>query len=800
MPQFLAGIQLAISGFFAATATAFGASAATAAAFAAKATAALGYATTTFIINKAVAALEKRGKTGESRGLEVTNTDSAADGRILYGRVRIGGVNVIPPWTSGSSGERLHQVIAHAIHEVDSYEDTYFDQEQISTASITAVTSSATDGQVTGGKYALAAYIRRYTGTTTQNVDYILNAAFGANWTATARGRGIAYSALTYEWGKGKVYTGVPLVTTIIKGKKCYDPRLDTSPGANPTNASYAAWTSNPALCWADYKVSSYGRNVPAAKIDWASVVTAADLCDALVAIPGATTQKRYTCNGMLSSGNDANDNERKLLDAMMGRMAFTSGKWYVFAGAWQTPAAAIQKEDWLSISTIQTSAPRETGRWNGVRVYYVSPDRNWQRVECYPRENDTYKSSDAGERIWIEMEQPLCTNEYESQRKGEMLLRASRNGIKIAGRLPPKFMYLSTWDTVSVTFEELGWSSKTFRVAASTPNPDGSIELALLEEQSTDWADLVAADYDAPSTSTLPTTNPTAPSAPQNFTVTPEYGYLQFAFDQPTVIPSNTHYKLIRAVQSLATPTNTVVWEGTSQRFIHETDPRSPYYWFVQAIANSYQSAYTPNTFGIPAQSFIRPGQLQGAKLNPDAEFYAATQSYWLLTFANSYATPSYAFSPSNGFTSTRGKLTFTMSHDAVITNAFYQIQPKNLGQIPDPSFGDNIFPMIPGRTLVSVCRWRRVTGVSTPIVFSLTAEAYRYFAVGSVVGGGAASISGINVQATPINEWQTSVVTLSVSNSLQNYATFVAAFDGLLFTAGSGQVEVGELSLYMF
>jgi len=356
--------------------------------------------------------------------------------------------------------------------------------------------------------------------------------------------------------------------------------------------------------------------------------------------------------------------------------------------------------------------------------------------------------------------------------------------------------MYLSTWDTVSVTFEELGWSSKTFRIAASTPNPDGSIELALLEEQSTDWADLVAADYDAPSTSSLPATNPTAPSAPQNFTVTPEYGYLQFAFDQPTIVPSNTHYKLIRAVQSLATPTNTIVWEGTSQRFIHETDPRSPYYWFVQAIANSYQSAYTPNTFGIPAQSFIRPGQLQGAKLNPDAEFYAATQSYWLIS--TDVASPNYFFSTLNGFTSTRGKLTFVMSHNEPI--ARYTVRPKNLGQIPDPSFSDNIYPVIPGRTIVALCRYRRITGCSTRVGFYLELEARRYFAVNSFVSGGSGVTFDLEIQQKPLNEWQTTVVSLALTNSLQNYATFRGEFKDDSFGVGSGQVEIGELGLYMF
>ena len=602
MPQFLTAAAQAIASFFFSAATAFGVSAGTAATFAVAATNALAYATNMFLLNKATAALEKRGRTGESRGMEVTVTDSAADGRIIYGRIRVAGVNVIPPWTSGGSGDRLHQVIAHAVHEVDSFEDVYFDQELIPNAAISAVSGGATDGQVTSGKYANAAFIRRYRGTTTQNVDYILSTAFSGSWLSTARGRGIAYTALSYDWGKGKTYSGVPLVTCVIKGKKCYDPRLDTSPGANPTNPAYAAWTANPALCWADYKTSTYGRSVPPSKIDWASVVTAANICAATVSIPGGGTQARYTCNGLLSTGNDTNDNERKLLDAMMGKMAFTNGKWYIFAGAWQSTVATINKEDWLSITAIQTSAPRETGRWNGVRVYYVSPDRNWQRVECYPRENDTYKSSDAGERIWIEMEQPMCINEYEAQRKGEFLLRASRNGIKIAGRLPPKFMYLSTWDTVAVTFDELGWQGKTFRVVASTPNPDSSIEVSLLEEQTGDWTDLAVGEYDAPSTSSVPAANPTTPTSPQNFEISSITGTITASWESPEIVPVGTVYQLFSAPFSLSNPSSKVLeWEGLSFGAVIETNISETRYWQVRAISNSYASAYTPRSFGLP-------------------------------------------------------------------------------------------------------------------------------------------------------------------------------------------------------
>ena len=564
---------------------------------------ALVYSAATFALTKVINALTPRPKTGETRGIDVSVVDSAADGRVLYGEVRTSGINVIPPWTSGDNNRYLHQVLAVAVHEIDSYSDVYFDQDTISNAAIGAVTSSANDGKVTGGKYNSAAWIRRYLGTASQTVDFILNAAFSGTWTADARGRGIAYVALQYDYGDGKVYSGIPQITFKVKGKKCYDPRLDTSPGANPTNAAYAAWTTNPALCWADYKTAAYGRNVPAADIDWPSVVTAANECEELVAIPG-TTQKRYTCNGILLANNDPNDNEKKLLDAMMGRMVYIRGKWTVYAGSWQTPQTVIDKADWSALGAIQTTASRDGGRFNGVRVYHIDPERNWQRVECFPRFSDTYRTADNNERIWLEMEQPMCTNAFEAQRKAELLLRASRNGVRVTGTLPPRFMLLAPWETVSLNFDELGWVSKTFRIVTTTPNPDGSIEVSMVEEQTGDWADMAAGEYGSPSVATLPTANPTSPSAPRNLLIEPQPGLLRFDWDEPVVKPEGTRYRVLAAAGSYADPSSrAVIFDGVATDALYPIlNTSSRQFYQVQAYAGSYFSDYTPNTFGIGA------------------------------------------------------------------------------------------------------------------------------------------------------------------------------------------------------
>ncbi len=39
-------------------------------------------------------------------------------------------------------------------------------------------------------------------------------------------------------------------VDIVVQGKNnLYDPRLETQPGADPANAAYRQWSSNPALC-----------------------------------------------------------------------------------------------------------------------------------------------------------------------------------------------------------------------------------------------------------------------------------------------------------------------------------------------------------------------------------------------------------------------------------------------------------------------------------------------------------------------------------------------------------------------
>lgn len=482
----------------------------------------------------------------------------------------------------------------------------YVDDTQITNAQITSVSGNSNDGKVTATKYANAIWIRRYAGTSTQTVDYILNNRYSSTFTSNFRGRGIAYAAMSFDWGDGKLFQGPPIMTFITKGKKCYDPRLDASPGASPTNPSYIAWTENPALCWADYLMADYGGAVASTSINWASVVTASNVCDGLVNIPGATTQKRYTFNGRIALPVDPDwrENAKLFIDAMMGRMVFRDGTWFCYAGSWEAASYDIDKTDWLSIDRIKTVAPRDGGRWNTVRCWYVDPDRNWQRVECYPRRNATYKSADGAEEIALEMEQPCCTDEYEAQRKAELMLRQSRNQIGITGKLGPKFRKLATGEVVAVNFEEAGWVSKLMRVRTMSLNPDGTADVGLVEEQQADWDDLLAADYNAPSTSTIPATNPTTPTEAVLSITNAVNGTIRFSIADPVVRPTGTRFQIIRSSVSSNAAAGTVVYDGLTQA-VDLPSLNQGFYYFSRAYANSYYGPYSPNTTGLFGLSY---------------------------------------------------------------------------------------------------------------------------------------------------------------------------------------------------
>lgn len=317
---------------------------------------------------------------------------------------------------------------------------------------------------------------------------------------------------------------------------------------------------------------------------------------------PGAimviNQQRRYTCNLELDGSALFEDNLGYLIDAAFGRAIDRDGRWRLYAGAWDTPTFTIEQSDWVGEMQIQAVTPRREGRWNGVRAFYYDALRNWQRVECNARTNAAYKTADGGERIWQELDRPAIGDESTAQRMAEFTLRQSRNGIKVSGTLPPRFQWLSTWDTGLLNYADLGWTGKAFRLMGYTLNPDGSIGVAFTEEQQSDWTDMASAEFNQPDQHLIPLTNEQIPRPCTSLVATPFTESISFAITYPKLDPGSTIGLYESSVQSTLFSGYTLVAEGKgSPIVIRKADNVSRFYRvLVKNQAGHFSTGYPPD------------------------------------------------------------------------------------------------------------------------------------------------------------------------------------------------------------
>lgn len=554
---------------------------------------------TTVAINKVSQMLGPKAPKVRDFPQDVEYSDTMASRRIIYGENKVSGMNVIPPLVTGTDGAYLHQVLALAGHEVNAIGNVYFDQDLLSLDG---------SGNVSSGRFSGKATVRKYLGTSAQTADSILTAAV-AEWTSDHRGRGIAYLAIRYEYDTTAYRSGKPDVTCIVQGKKCYDPRLDTSPGANPTNSTYAAYTTNPALCLADYLVATYGLSESVSRVDWSLVVSAANICDENVTIPGSTTQKRFTCNIVLDAVASFEQNIEALALAMMGTCYYSSGKWRMYAGAWSSSAFSITQDNVIGEISIRTAASRKSdGYYNAVRGRFIDKDRDYQPLEFEPILNSTYETQDGNERIYTEVDFPACNNQYEAQRNAIILSKQSRRQKVVTVVCDFSCYKIRPWETGTATIPEVNWSSQPVRCIGWRFRPDPAIELTLQEVASTDYSDPAPGDYVTPASVSI--TNPTAykPGTPQSFTAVQEIESILLQWVAPTNTVPGVLYQVFEYSSSTPFSSATKIYEGAdTQLRVPRTDTNTRYFWVrsYYAPSNGF-STETPSGAGLSSAGRI--------------------------------------------------------------------------------------------------------------------------------------------------------------------------------------------------
>lgn len=462
----------------------------------------------TLLVNGALS-LASRLLMGKRKGFSspqnVMVRSSVAPREIVYGLVRKSGVLVFAK-TAGTNNEHMDYVIALAGHQVDAITDVWFDDVKIADADINPST-----GVISGAsKFAGKALIFKYLGTSTQAANSLLDSTY-SEWGSGHQLKGIAYLHIRFTFDSSVYQAGPPQnIYATVKGKRVYDPRLDSTNGGSGSqrysDATTWAWSNNPALCAADYITggsmtfdiatpsANLGFGADPARMDWTSVVASANVCDESVSpvIYTDISQSRYLCDGVLSTGAVLADNMDDILSSMAGRVVRSNGLYRVFAGDYETPAIALTEAD--IIGRVQVTTRHSRGElYNAVKGTYFS-SAVWQQTEFRSREDTAYESADGGQ-YWRDIDLPMTVNGYRAQRIAELILRQSRNQIVVTGDFALTAFQVGLWDTLTLSIAELAWSAKVFRCIGWEFNPEGTIKLTLREESASAYTDIAGSE-----------------------------------------------------------------------------------------------------------------------------------------------------------------------------------------------------------------------------------------------------------------------------------------------------------------
>ena len=273
-----------------------------------------------------------------SRGQDILGQKTAQGGKIpvIYGRRRVGSTLAFLHTHDGRSKD-LFVVYALSVGEVDQIEldtieingvsikDTkvfrqgyYAGSDKIASGAGSLCTASQIGNvQESNAGYSGTDPTKRYRmvfnahhGASDQTVDPMVNASISTEWTTNHRLRGVAYIAASFEYDSRGMFSSIPQLTVVVRGKKLYDPRKDGSISGGSGSHRYDTpstfeWSDNAALCLLDYlRDDEYGKGLASSAVNLQSFQTAASTSDELEDTPDYDgTASSATFSG--TSGNN---------------------------------------------------------------------------------------------------------------------------------------------------------------------------------------------------------------------------------------------------------------------------------------------------------------------------------------------------------------------------------------------------------------------------------------------------------------------------------------------------------------
>lgn len=334
------------------------------------------------------------------------------------------------------------------------------------------------------------------------------------------RARGVAkvwfaYKADSKVWPQGR-----PSVKFVVRGKRCYDPRLDdTVPGGSGPqrwNAPFTwTWTENAKICHYNFQRGIYaldqvdqpqhllvGRGLTAIEAPPERVFAAANVCDELVALKAGGTERRYRVGGVIRADETFDAVEEMFAAAMAGVIVQREGGVEIEPGQAKSTVAEITDLDLVVGEKVSFDRfLPDTQRMNSVVGRYIEPAQAWSDHAAPIRRSILDIQDDGGPRE-ESLSLSLVTSGTQAQRCAEIHRRLGRMERRSTIVLGPRFSGLEEGDWIGWTSDRRhGGGRVVYRVEAWSRAPSWRRTLALREIASSAFTWVAANDELVPGT-----------------------------------------------------------------------------------------------------------------------------------------------------------------------------------------------------------------------------------------------------------------------------------------------------------
>ncbi|HCO5859489.1 TPA: DUF1983 domain-containing protein [Escherichia coli] len=321
------------------------------------------------------------------------------------------------------------------------------------------------------------------------------------SWSPDMIGRGISWLRASFKFDPNKFPFGLPNVTLVKVGKKCYDPRI-----------SKEVYTNNAALVILDY-LRTYLK-CPDETINWESFKEAANICDEAVKNADGTSERRYTINGEFDMDEAPASIMAEMLKACGADLSYVAGKYGLLVGAYYGPATMTLSEDCVCGEVKIYPEASFDKRSNTITGRFTSPTKGYSETDFPSVFVPEWVEKD-GERKIIDIDYRFVTSPYQAQRVSAIFLRRARAGRIIEVTCNMRGFKFKPGRYVTMDLPSIGIVGQEMRVLEWEFTKKGGVKVKLRQDAK-EWNDATgqlpdSGDVDIP-------ISPSGVAQPQNF------------------------------------------------------------------------------------------------------------------------------------------------------------------------------------------------------------------------------------------------------------------------------------------